>query len=449
MAEEKIVADNQDHDVASVPGKRKKWLKRMLVSTVFVLLLVVVFGWFFRGLLTSSIAGNGQSAGSSLISVKAKVKPLTVRISLAGTIGPLEELVITAPFQGKVSQVLFSYGQKAQQGELLAVMDTVEMEEECRKAKAEKIKAEQELNDLRNWEDGAEVSEARRRHIKARNSFQNATRKLEENQILYAKGIISENEVRLSRQEKLNTEMDFAAAREELDRKLNQGNSRNIEVARLELANAAGRLDNLQRKLKQARIRAEVQGVVLNHAMDPATELKPGVSVNLGDALFSIGNMAGISVRAMVGETELGKLEVGQPVIITGSGFDFPLSGTLRHIGANAVSNGDQKDQAVRFEIIVVVDNLTEEQQAKIRLGMSAKVDIVMYENPEALLIPIMAITMKDGKSFVTVKDEASGRNVVKEITPGIVELNEVEVLAGLEPGEKVLLARPVTRNND
>lgn len=449
MAEEKIASDNQGRGVAAVSGKPRKWLKLMFVSMVFVILLVVVFGWSFRGLLTSTMVGNGHDTGSSLYPVQAKVKPLAVKVSLSGTIGPLDELVITAPFQGKVSQVLFSYGQKTQQGALLAVMDTLELEGECRKAKADKIKAEQELKNLQNWEDGAEVSDARRRHVRARSSFQNATRKLEENQVLFAKGIISENELRLSREEKLNAEMDFAAASEELDRKLYQGNSKNVEVARLELINAAGRLDNLQTKLERAMISAEVQGVVLNHAMDGASELKPGVSVNLGDALFSIGNMAGISIRAMVGETELGKLEVGQPVIITGSGFDFPLSGTLRHIGANAVRNAEQRDQAVRFEIIVVVDSLTEEQQAKIRLGMSAKVDIVMYENPEALLIPVVAVTMKGGKSYVTVKDEVSGRNVVKEIVPGIVELNDVEVLAGLEPGETVLMTGSVTRNHD
>jgi HlyD family secretion protein len=81
-----------------------------------------------------------------------------------------------------------------------------------------------------------------------------------------------------------------------------------------------------------------------------------------------------------------------------------------------------------------------------LRVGMSASADIIVAERKSVLLIPDRAIGRNSqGKSTVTLMVE--GRPQEREVTPGVTDGIQTEVLDGLAEGETVVVERASQQN--
>ncbi len=84
----------------------------------------------------------------------------------------------------------------------------------------------------------------------------------------------------------------------------------------------------------------------------------------------------------------------------------------------------------------VAIETLTPAHREKIRLGMSTNLEILVYDNPEALVLPLAAVEVRGTGKYVKVLE--AGTLVNREIITGITTLDAVEVLQGLIQGEAV-----------
>ncbi len=378
-----------------------------------------------------------QEGGMSVVEVMTE--SLTSSVSLSGFVAPLEEIYVMAPFDGKIREKFFIYDEKVEKGEWLVAMDTDKLMVSFRDAKALYIKAGQKHKQLLDWKKSSEVSSAKRSFTKASNSLDTSKRKLEESQVLFDKGIISRSEFQSAQAELFNQQLDFAASKEALDSVLFQANQENLDIAQMELANAKANLDDLQKKLTQAKVSAPVSGIIIKPSQGQgknkeSKEIEPGLSFSQGDVLMSIGNLGGLSIRSKVDEIDIGKIRFGQKVNVSGDAFtELSLTGHVRHIASNAVSKGMEGPM---FDVGVAIDHLTPNQQKTIRLGMSTNLEIVVYENPDALMIPLDAVEVRDNKKWVNIIDGDRTRQI--EVTTGMTTLKAVEVLTGLNLGDRV-----------
>ncbi len=145
--------------------------------------------------------------------------------------------------------------------------------------------------------------------------------------------------------------------------------------------------------------------------------VEPGVSVNQGDILVSIGNLDGLSVKARVDEIDIGKIDFGMKVHVTGDAFsDIPMIGRVRKMSSNAVSQGMESPM---FDVGIAVEHLTEDQKKRLRLGMSTNLSIIAYENPNALMVPLDRITVRGNEKFVHVLRKGGQTPEVVSVTTG------------------------------
>jgi len=431
-------------------------LKKVQFVRVFITLMVIlgfICGGYYmwnQDVLPRSVFSNAASLNVdadtlNMVPVKIKRQRVATFISLSGFVAPLEEIHVVAPFDGKVKEKFFIYNQMVQKGTLLLTMDISKLQISLRNKKAVLIKSRQNYNKLKNWKKSVEMSRARRSFTKAQKSLDRSKRKLEESRLLYEKGIIAASELESAKMECFNQQLDFTAVQESLDGELAKGNKETVDIAEMELKNARVSVEEIERKLKKAYIYSPVSGIIIfpTQATSKEEKNKPietGSSISQGAILLSVGNLDGLSIKSKVDEIDVGKINLDQKVMVSGDAFsDIPLVGRVSHISSNAARSGKESPM---FDVIVDVPSLTENQKTRIKLGMSTNLEILVYENPDAAVIPLRAVKMQDNKTWVIVKDTANASFREIEITTGMTTLSGVEVLKGLEKRDQVFISK-------
>lgn len=428
----------------------KKGQRIRLMATTAVILIFLSLGvYLWNGSLPVSLSGSEdglpfqpQSADSgTLATITVTPRPLGRSISLAGTVAPLEEVSVSAPFQAAVQKKNFFYGQRVKRGDVLLSLDTSDIRLKLREARAVLIKARKKLKELENWTSGPEVSKARRELVQTRGKLQRANQTLEENKVLFEKGIIPQTEYDNSRHSFDDMKMQLISVEENLESILGKGDRENMEIARMELANAESNYQELEQKVSRAQVRAPVSGIAIRPTAEntkkESGEVEQGMTVQEGQSLLSVASLEGLSITAKVDELDINNLKVGQRVQVSGDAFPgITLNGEVAHISSQALTDGGKVPM---FEALIRLRDLPENLSRTVRLGMSARMIVSIYNNPKALTVPLSAVHRIQGKTLVkVVRPDGSVRNV--NVLTGYTTFDSVEILDGLQAGDKIVV---------
>ena len=116
---------------------------------------------------------------------------------------------------------------------------------------------------------------------------------------------------------------------------------------------------------------------------------------------------------------------------------DLTMRGAVTHVSSQA----DPRSKRVPlFDVAVTLEALGPDQRKRLRSGMSAKLRIVTYSNPRALLVPIAAVSRRGRTHRVSVIDAQTGEVREREVEVGLTTRSEVEITAGLAAGERILV---------
>jgi HlyD family secretion protein len=188
---------------------------------------------------------------------------------------------------------------------------------------------------------------------------------------------------------------------------------------------------SIQASINKSRIIAPFSGVVTKQ------DAKPGETVGAQESLVSL-NSDDIYIEANVSEINVGKVAAGNKVEVR---FDaLPSEVFMGHISfidpAETVI-----DQVVNYKLRIELEpdsRITSE----VKSGLTANVRIQTREKDAVLAIPSYAITQENGKSFVQ-KFSSSSDPVKIEVKTGLVGSDgKVEVLSGLEEGDRVIFTK-------
>lgn len=148
---------------------------------------------------------------------------------------------------------------------------------------------------------------------------------------------------------------------------------------------------------------------------------------------FELVNPDTLIFRAAVDEIDLHKLSVGQPAKVMLDAYDDEeLSSQLSYIAFTASDSSTGTVFLLEFPLAVSDLN-------RYRLGMNGDVYVELARRSDTLVIPLNAISEREGKVFVQVRGE-SEQLLEREITLGLENEDEVEVLNGLSEGEQIFL---------
>ena len=102
-------------------------------------------------------------------------------------------------------------------------------------------------------------------------------------------------------------------------------------------------------------------------------------------------------------------------------------------VGGQALG-GSVPGGSSQFEVVVSIPELDEVQMRQVRLGMSAKLSILTYHNPEALVVPAAAMRRAGDKWLLDYRSAPQHPGSVVEVEAGRSMPDGLEVF-GLEPG--------------
>jgi HlyD family secretion protein len=99
-----------------------------------------------------------------------------------------------------------------------------------------------------------------------------------------------------------------------------------VVVARRQLEAAEASLERAVADLEQARVRAPIAGTVLDVHARPGE--KPGT-----DGLLDMGDVDRMAAKVEIYESDIGRVEIGDPVTIEAAALKAPLRGRVERIG--------------------------------------------------------------------------------------------------------------------
>lgn len=197
-------------------------------------------------------------------------------------------------------------------------------------------------------------------------------------------------------------------------------------------------IERADQVLKQLNIHAPQDGIFVYQQNWFGEKVKVGQQLWAGQKLGSIPNLSVLQARLHVLENEALGVAQGQSVSLRLDAYpELELQGEVLSVSSVA-SPLSRENPSNYFEVIV---SLELENNASIRPGQRAKAKILVLKKENALTVPRQSLFTKDGLYWVYVDtDDGYQKRLVKL---GQRSLSRVEVVSGIEDGERIALSKP------
>lgn len=198
--------------------------------------------------------------------------------------------------------------------------------------------------------------------------------------------------------------------------------SQQLDNIRTQLVAAESRLTVSKWKLDNAVVKAPIAGTINNRFVELGALIAPNVP------LFEIVDDSRIKVVCNVPESKVRLLQTGQKVTATSSDASGKIfTGTIKNIGIKT-------DRGLNYPVEVLLD-----KDSDLHIGMYLKVDFEAQGEQTGILIPRKAVvgSVLAANVYVANGDKAEKR----EVKLGDMFGDRIEILDGLEDGEKIIIA--------
>jgi RND family efflux transporter MFP subunit len=200
------------------------------------------------------------------------------------------------------------------------------------------------------------------------------------------------------------------------------------ETAKLNLEIAKLSLESAELNLEKAEIVAPFDGTIADVSITEGEEISAAA---LASPAISLVDTSDIEMRGSIDEIDISTVELNQEAnIVLDALPDEEIKGRVAFIspiGASLVG-------VVSYETRITL----EKPDARLRDGMTATAEVIIERHDNVLFIPNRALrgTWENPKVLVLI----DGQQEEREITLGLTDGTNTEVLSGLEEGEEVVL---------
>jgi len=359
--------------------------------------------------------------------------------ALRGILDAREVRMIMSVYEGTATVVeLAEEGSQVAPGDLLVRFDSSGLEYEVIKYERNYQLGRSELDSLKSGELPLELRDLEMKLLEAKTDLSDETQYLEQSIELEQEGLVSSQEVRRQREKvaKLVTELETMQLRIKLTSEYLHPSALKRAEAKVETSEQELKL--ARRQLENCIIRSPASGTVVYKPHYFGSEFR---TIRIGDSVYPnqpfmfLPDMSSLIVVADVPEAELFRVKADSDVLIAPLAFPgLELHGTVERIGSTAQLLPGQPDWQKFFRVVIGV----KEADPGLRPGMSVTAKVLTYHNDDALLAPRVAIWWEDTAPFAKVVE---GTSIVdRRVELGHADEQHVEVTAGLEPGDWVLV---------
>jgi HlyD family secretion protein len=163
--------------------------------------------------------------------------------------------------------------------------------------------------------------------------------------------------------------------------------SQNSEAnARAALLRSETQVTLQMQKLKDSKVSAVAEGTILTRPVAKGQVVQAGSGgVSAGTVIATMADLGQVRARALVAETEIGQVQVGQDAVVLVDAFpDRAFNGTVSKIEPSAVV----QQNVTMFPVLVTLDN----SEGLLRPGMNGEVNVRTNERTQVLTVPNDAI---------------------------------------------------------
>ena len=421
-------------------AKQKSATRRILFIIGGLIALLVLLG--VVGAATGLFGGGGE--GIEVETAQAERRDVTQTVTASGKVQPEVEVNISPDVSGEIVELNVNEGDQVQRGALLA-----------------RIRPDFYAAQVEQAEAG--VLQARANQSQARASVLQAEVDFKRQEDLFNKGVTAESDYQSA---KTQYEMQQAAQ----------------EAAQYAVQSAEARLNESKEELSKTNIYAPMNGTVSKLDVELG-ERVVGTSQMAGTEMMRIARLDQMEMEVDVNENDVVNVSTGDTARVEVDAYPGqPFDGVVTEIANSArVTAEGTQEQLTNFPVkirILGVSGQDEDQTSEgvtreevpgalltvgnLRPGMSGTVDVFTQTAPDAIAVPIQAVTMRDFNQVkpdtadVEVEDEdarpreedlrkvvflvENGEANMVEVETGIADDTHIAVRSGLRGGETVIV---------
>ncbi|MBN2813315.1 MAG: efflux RND transporter periplasmic adaptor subunit [Bacteroidales bacterium] len=305
-----------------------------------------------------------------------------------GSVVPRKEIDIKPQVSGIIEEIFIEAGNHVKKGDLIA-----------------RVKIIPNMVALNNAES---------RLNKAKINFEDSKLVYERQKKVYEQGVIPEAEFQQFR-------LAYMNAMEELETA-----ESHLQLIKEGVSKKSGNTTN-------TLIRSTIQGMVLDVPVEVGNSVIESNTFNEGTTIASVADMGEMIFEGKVDETEVGKLRLGMPLILSvGAIEDEKFDAVLEYIAPK----GKEENGAIQFEIKA---DVRLKENAFVRAGYSANADIVLERRDSVMVIPESLISFEKEGDSAFVEIETQPQIFEKRfIQTGLSDGVNIEIKTGLGINDKL-----------
>ena len=375
----------------------------------------LLFAWWFVDTL---MGGRSLSINSQRITVSnVTVGTYEDFIPLRGRLVPRSTVYLDAIEGGRVEQILLEDGAMVEAGDMIAVLSNTNLQLEVLGREAA---VTEQLNNMRTIELQLEQNRLshKRNLVEIDYQITRLSREIARQRELISKNLVSQSTI-----DQLEDELAYYQSRRELTLESQATDARMQEQQLLQLQEAGAQLQAglgfARENLADLSVRAPVSGKLSGF------NIEIGESITPGGRLGQIDDPDGYKLNVRIDEYYLGRVDLQQVATAEHNG---------RELGLQVAKIYPQVMEG-QFE----VDMLFNDEPVGLRRGQTLQVKLTLGDNTDAVLIPNGAFYQETGGNWVFVVSPDGSEAIKRSVKLGRRNTNYIEVLDGLEPGEKVI----------
>lgn len=463
-------------DYKKPPSKKKWWL-----PLIAVLLLAggAGGGWLWWQRSHSAAKPPAGAGMPQMVPVKlqeAQTTNIEDSSEYPGTLEATEAVDLRSELDGNIRQIYVKAGDSVAEGDVVARLESTDLEAQLRSAKANQAAAEARLKELEAGSRPEEIARAKAAVLQAEASLQDATtgarpaeiaqaeaqlesakadadlasQRVSRYQDLAIQGVISQDtldqyvkenrsaEAKLNQAQKRLEEVNksrgseierLKAALEQQQQALNlvENGTRpeQIEQAEAQVAQAVAQVRNIEAAVAKSAVIAPFTGKIGD------MPVKVGDYVKKGDKISSLTQNSALELRISVPLERANQLREGLPVQMLDSLRQPIATGVISFISPEV--NATSQSILVKANFGNFNGNLLNQQLIQTR---------IIWANRPGIVVPVNAISRLGGETFVFVAENNEKNQLVahqKPVKLGSIQGNNYQVLDGIKPGEKVI----------
>jgi RND family efflux transporter MFP subunit len=357
---------------------------------------------------TKGVSADDPANAPTASVVKVAKQDISDRLEIASEFQPFQEINVYAKVSGYVQKLNIDWGTHVHRGEVMAVLEIPELEQQLQLDEATLRRSEHDLKRAHE-----ELNRAQSAYTVAHLTYTRLA------------------DVQKARPELVaQQDIDVAQGKDQEADAALSGAKAGLSAAEQAVVAARAALDKDRAMYAYSRITAPFDGVVTEMDAFTGALLPAGTSSNKGDlALCKLSQNNVLRLVIPVPERAVPEVKVGQSVDLKVATLGKTLQGKIVRFSGQI----DMDTRTMHTEVQVPNPNY------ELVPGMYASVELPLRNVENALTVPIQAVEPSgEGRGAVLVVN-AANRIEPREVTLGIQTANHVQVLSGLREGELVV----------